>query len=175
MQTIQNLLLDDEKDASLDYISDFSNLLRNMLEQSRNEMINLEDEIDFLKKYIKLEEIRFKNKFEVVWDVDLQEESIEEIYIPTMLIQPLIENAIKYSNANAQNQILIRERIENDFLIVKIENSYDSTVVRTKRHKSTAITVIKERLKLYSKNNVEGRFSLELEKEKAIATIFVPI
>jgi hypothetical protein len=66
-------------------------------------------------------------------------------------------------------------RIENDFLIVKIENSYDSTVVRTKRHKSTAITVIKERLKLYSKNNVEGRFSLELEKEKAIATIFVPI
>jgi hypothetical protein len=175
MQTIQNLLLDDEKDASLDYISDFSNLLRNMLEQSRNEMINLEDEIDFLKKYIKLEEIRFKNKFEVVWDIDLQEESIEEIYIPTMLIQPLIENAIKYSNANAQNQILIRVRIENDFLIVKIENSYDSTVVRTKRHKSTAITVIKERLKLYSKNNVEGRFSLELEKEKAIATIFVPV
>jgi hypothetical protein len=175
MQTIQNLLLDDEKDASLDYISDFSNLLRNMLEQSRNEMINLEDEIDFLKKYIKLEEIRFKNKFDVVWDIDLQEESIEEIYIPTMLIQPLIENAIKYSNAKTQNQILIRVGIENDFLIVKIENSYDSTVVRTKRHKSTAITVIKERLKLYSKNNVEGRFSLELEKEKAIATIFVPI
>lgn len=175
MQTIQNLLLDDEKDASLDYISDFSNLLRNMLEQSRNEMINLEDEIDFLKKYIKLEEIRFKNKFEVVWDVDLQEESIEDIYIPTMLIQPLIENAIKYSNTNTQNQILIQVRIENDFLKVKIENSYDSSVVRTKRHKSTAITVIKERLRLYSKNNVEGRFSLELEKDKAIATIFVPI
>jgi hypothetical protein len=175
MQTIQNLLLEKETESSLDYISDFSNLLRSMLEHSRNEIINLEDEIDFLKKYIKLEKIRFKNKFEVQWDIDLQEESIEEIYIPTMLIQPLIENSIKYSSSESSNVILIQVQIEVNFLIVCITNPYDSRFVRTSKHKSTALTVIKERLKLYSKNNIEGRFSLELKETKAVACIYIPI
>jgi hypothetical protein len=175
MQTIQNLLLEKETESSLDYISDFSNLLRSMLEHSRNEIINLEDEINFLKKYIKLEKIRFKNKFEVQWDIDLQDESIEEIYIPTMLIQPLIENAIKYSSSESSNVILIQVQIEVNFLIVCITNAYDSRFVRTSKHKSTALTVIKERLKLYSKNNIEGRFELELKEAKAVACIYIPI
>jgi sensor histidine kinase YesM len=135
----------------------------------------LEDEIDFLKKYIKLEEIRFKNKFEVRWEIDLQDESIEEIYIPTMLIQPLIENAIKYSSSDSSNVILIQVQIEANFLIVSITNSYDSRFVRTSKHKSTALTVIKERLKLYSKNNIEGRFELDLQQSKAVASIYIPI
>lgn len=175
MQTIQNLLLEKETESSLDYISDFSNLLRSMLEHSRNEIINLEDEIDFLKKYIKLEEIRFKNKFEVRWDIDLQDESIEEIYIPTMLIQPLIENAIKYSSSDSSNVILINIQIQNNFLFVCITNPYDSRFVRKSKHKSTALTVIKERLKLYSKNNIEGRFELDLQQAKAVACIYIPI
>jgi hypothetical protein len=175
MQTIQNLLLEKETESSLDYISDFSNLLRSMLEHSRNEIINLEDEIDFLKKYIKLEKIRFKNKFEVQWDIDLQDESIEEIYIPTMLIQPLIENAIKYSSSESSNVILIQVQIEVNFLIVCITNPYDSRFVRTSKHKSTALTVIKERLKLYSKNNIEGRFELDIQQSKAVACIYIPI
>jgi hypothetical protein len=175
MQTIQNLLLEKETESSLDYISDFSNLLRSMLEHSRNEIINLEDEINFLKKYIKLEKIRFKNKFEVQWDIDLQDESIEEIYIPTMLIQPLIENAIKYSSSESSNVILIQVQIEVNFLNVCITNPYDSRFERTSKHKSTALTVIKERLKLYSKNNIEGRFELELKEAKAVACIYIPI
>lgn len=175
MQTIQNLLIEKDTESSLDYISDFSSLLRSMLEQSRNEIINLEDEIDFLQKYIKLEEIRFKNKFEVQWDIDLNDESIEEIYIPTMLIQPLVENAIKYSSSDSICKILINVRIENNFLVVKIFNSFDKRSIKHGKHKSTALTVIKERLKLYSKNQVEGKFELELEDGNAVATIFIPV
>lgn len=175
MQTIQNLLIEKDTESSLDYISDFSSLLRSMLEQSRNEIINLEDEIDFLQKYIKLEEIRFKNKFEVKWDIDLNDESIEEIYIPTMLIQPLVENAIKYSSSDSICKILISVRIENNFLVVKIFNSFDKRSIKHGKHKSTALTVIKERLKLYSKNQVEGKFELELEDGNAVATIFIPV
>ncbi|HET6227406.1 MAG TPA: two-component regulator propeller domain-containing protein [Bacteroidia bacterium] len=90
--SIQHYILKNEIDQSFNYLSKFSSLIRKVLNNSSSEFITLEDEITTLQLYIDLEQIRFKYPFQFNLQVD--EELDMETDIPTMLIQPYIENSI---------------------------------------------------------------------------------
>ncbi|HET6225034.1 MAG TPA: two-component regulator propeller domain-containing protein [Bacteroidia bacterium] len=90
--SIQHYILKNEVDQSFNYLSKFSSLIRKVLNNSKNEYISLEDEISTLKLYIDLEQLRFKHPFRFILDID--KELDMGIDIPTMLIQPYIENSI---------------------------------------------------------------------------------
>lgn len=90
--SIQHYILKNEIDQSFNYLSKFSSLIRKILNNSRNEFISLEQEISTLQLYIELEQIRFKHPFKFILTVD--DELDMETDIPTMLIQPYIENSI---------------------------------------------------------------------------------
>jgi ligand-binding sensor domain-containing protein len=90
--SIQHYILKNEIDQSFNYLSKFSSLIRKVLNNSSREFITLEDEITTLQLYIDLEQIRFKHPFNFCLNVD--EELDMETDIPTMLIQPYIENSI---------------------------------------------------------------------------------
>ncbi|KAA5533367.1 hypothetical protein F0919_12550, partial [Taibaiella lutea] len=96
LNTIQSFITEKDEAGAIDYLSDFSVLMREILEQSVHTFISLENEIQFLKQYMQLEITRYKHSFDIAWDIKLDEEDLTDIYIPTMLIQPILENAVKH-------------------------------------------------------------------------------
>ena len=86
------------------YLQEFSLLLRKTLAKSQSVYNSLDQELEMMKMYIRLEALRFG----FVWNIEIDGEiNISEIEIPTLLIQPLIENAIKHGLSNLE----IREKI----------------------------------------------------------------
>ena len=82
----------DERTANK-YLSDFSSLMRAVLENSEEDFIPLSSEIELLKKYTMLEHFRFKDKFEYTFTVD-PDLDVDTFEIPPMLLQPYVENAV---------------------------------------------------------------------------------
>tara|TARA_R110001592_G_scaffold95159_1_gene274429 strand:+ start:347 stop:3241 length:2895 start_codon:yes stop_codon:yes gene_type:complete len=90
--SIQDLILKGDIDNSYNYIIKFSKLVRQTLNFSDKEFIDIEEEIELLETYLELEKLRFKADFEFT----IQINNAEDIKVPPMLIQPFVENAIKH-------------------------------------------------------------------------------
>ncbi len=97
--SIQNYLLHNKPNEAGVYLSQFARLIRQNLNSINSSMINLDEEIDRLKNYLDLEKIRMGDKFEYNIVIDEAVES-EDILIPSMIIQPFIENSIWHGIAN---------------------------------------------------------------------------
>ena len=86
------IAVSDERTANK-YLTDFSLLMRSVLENSEEDFIPLEKEIELLELYVKLEHFRFKDKFDYKISVD-ENIALNEFVIPPMLLQPYVENAV---------------------------------------------------------------------------------
>lgn len=102
LNSIQYFLLNNDKIASSKYISKFSKLMRLTLDNSQTTLIPLFTEIEALQLYLELEQVRYKNKFsfELIIDPDID---IESTFIPPLIIQPHIENAIWHGLMHLEN------------------------------------------------------------------------
>jgi tetratricopeptide (TPR) repeat protein len=93
LNSIQYYMYQHDKLATNNYLTKFSSLMRKVLENSRHTSVPLRDEIDALNLYLELECLRFKDKFN--YEIHLDEEIDPLLYkVPTMLIQPYVENSI---------------------------------------------------------------------------------
>lgn len=93
VNSIQYYILNNDKVASNKYLTMFARLMRVTLENSQHHLIPIQDEVLALNLYLDLESLRFEEKFE--YKITLDEENEVEIYkIPTLLIQPYVENSI---------------------------------------------------------------------------------
>jgi len=111
----------DEKSANR-YLSEFSKLMREVMENSQEDFIPLSKEINILELYLKLEHDRFKDKFDYEFNVD-KTINIEETSIPPMLVQPYIENAVWHG---------LRYKEEKGFLAVSMTNEGNAIVIEIK-------------------------------------------
>ncbi|WP_397446488.1 histidine kinase [Polaribacter sp. R77954] len=133
-------------------ISKFSILLRGMLNNSRKEEISLEDEIRLLENYIELEQRMSSKSFKYSIHTNLNNIHPEEILIPTMLMQPFVENCIKHAfEKNSVGEITVNFNTEHRFLQCSIIDNGIGIYQSQKRnsnstHKSVALKVSKERL-----------------------------
>jgi len=93
LNAINHFILNNETETASDYLTKFSRLIRQVLQNSSKKTIPLADEIDTLRLYIELEQVRFKNRFEFSITVDGDIDA-DGIIIPPMLLQPFVENAI---------------------------------------------------------------------------------
>ena len=93
LNSIQQFILKGEVDNANKYLSQFSKLIRLVLQYSEYNFISLEEEIHMLKLYLSLEKTRFGNSFEYKIQTE-QEIDADEIKIPNLMIQPFVENAI---------------------------------------------------------------------------------
>lgn len=93
LNAIQYFMLNNDKLATLNYLSKFARLLRQILDNSIDPKINLEKEIEMLRSYLEMEELRFDNRFSYQIKIaeDLDQTTTD---IPGMIIQPFVENAI---------------------------------------------------------------------------------
>jgi len=101
LNSIQEIiLLNDKKQANL-YLGKFADLMRIILEQSNKDLIPLDDEIKSLQLYLELEALRFETNFQYQLNVE-GILNTNHIRIPSMLIQPYVENAIKHGLLHKQ-------------------------------------------------------------------------
>jgi sensor histidine kinase YesM len=124
LNSIQYYMYQHDKLATNNYLTKFSNLIRKVLENSRYTSIPIRDELDALRLYLDLEMLRFKEKFDYSINVD---EEIDTIMykIPTMLIQPYVENSLTHGliPSGRKGFIKIDLNLKNDYISCTIEDN----------------------------------------------------
>ncbi|HAA00178.1 MAG TPA: hypothetical protein DCD96_00895, partial [Flavobacteriales bacterium] len=105
-----------------DYLVKFSKLVRLVLNNSREKEISLHAELEMLQLYVSLEQLRFDKSFEFILQVS-DDLNLFEIEIPTMLIQPYVENAIWHGlmNLNGERQAVLKIDISQEDNILRID------------------------------------------------------
>ncbi|WP_028890526.1 tetratricopeptide repeat protein [Tenacibaculum sp. 47A_GOM-205m] len=148
------IAVSDERSANR-YLSEFSTLMRAVLENSDEDFIPLTKEIELLELYVKLEHNRFKDKFDYSIDID-KSIPLDEYSIPPMLLQPYIENAIwhglRYKEEKGKLNISMAKK-DNDAIRILIEDDgvgrEKSIEMKTKnqlKQKSKGMSTIKKRV-----------------------------
>lgn len=117
---IQNLMNKNEIDQANRYLSKFARLTRNIL--NNNNLISIAEEVALLNDYLQMEQLRFGFKYEITSDPRLDYANAE---IPSMLLQPILENAIKHGIADLAENGIINIKIEqqNDDLVILISDN----------------------------------------------------
>jgi sensor histidine kinase YesM len=139
-------------------MGEFSKLIRQTLNNSSKQKINLADEIKYLQTYIRLENMRFKNAIAFKWnctnDIDTH-----EVLIPPMLLQPFIENVFvhAFDNQSVNPTLEVTFKIDDAILICEIKDNGKgmSTENINKLNHSKGIGLVKERITLFQKDIVE--------------------
>jgi tetratricopeptide (TPR) repeat protein len=148
----------DLRDASR-YLSSFAKLVRAILENSRNEYITLDKEIQWLENYMSLQLLRFDNQFE--YEIELDEEiDTYDCLIPPMLTQPFIENALEHGlkAIDYKGKIKVKFYQTANFLKIEVEDNgvgleQSAKVNRNKKHESLATKITEERLMFLNKSS----------------------
>jgi len=152
LSAAQYFIMSNENEKAFNYLSDFSLLLRQMFENAKNQSIKLIDEIGFLKRYIELEKLRFNNS--VIYTLAFEGgEEVSNNKIPPMMIQPIVENAIRHGLAPKKDnaELNISFCFENHLVICKIEDNGiglkngAQTFLQTE---NSALKIIRERLSI---------------------------
>ena len=118
LNSVNNFIAKSDERSANRYLSDFSTLMRSVLENSEEDFIPLSKELNLLELYIKLEHSRFPDKFDYRINID-EHLDIPSFQIPPMLLQPYIENAIWHG---------LRYREEKGLLEVSVRSKGDDTL-----------------------------------------------
>jgi len=155
LNSVNSFIATNDERTANKYLSDFSLLMRAVLENSEEDFIPLEKEIELLKLYTKLEHSRFKDKFDYNIVID-ENVKVEEFQIPPMLLQPYIENAVwhglRYKMNKGQLNINIAQVNKNELKIsitddgIGREKSKAMKTENQKKHNSKGLGNIKKRV-----------------------------
>jgi two-component system LytT family sensor kinase len=163
------IAVNDERNANR-YLSEFSVLMRSVLENSDEDFIPLTKEIELLELYVKLEHNRFKDKFDYLITID-KNIDLEQFSIPPMLLQPYIENAIwhglRYKKEKGFLQISIDKKDEDSILIsiqddgIGRKKSQELKTENQLKQKSKGMSTIKKRVAILN-DMYKDRVSVEV-------------
>ena len=122
LNSIQGLINTNNISKANEYLSEFSNLMRNTLIDSDKIYHSLDKEIKILSTYLKLEQLRFEFDYNFRIDESI---NINEIEFPGMLLQPLVENAVRHgvSGLRGEGEIIIHFYRDNQSLIAEITDN----------------------------------------------------
>jgi len=148
-----------------------SSYLRSTLANNEKQQNSLEEELNNAKLYVEIEKIRFGDKFDYVEEI---ESGCKAVIVPSMILQPLIENAIKYGVYESLEKVLIKLncKTENEYLTLTVQNNFDDDTTAPKGEK-IGLKNIRNRLSLiYNQENL-----LVTKKENKIFTakLFIPV
>jgi two-component sensor histidine kinase len=158
--SIQNYLLQNKAEEANLYLSQFARLIRQNLNSANAAYINLEDETDRLMNYLSLEKLRLDDKFEfeIVIDPDIE---VDEVFIPSMIIQPFVENAVWHgispSNETGHIKILFKTGTGHSLMVMVEDNGIgirqSKQYFSTNSHISIGMETTQKRLQLLCKQH----------------------
>jgi ligand-binding sensor domain-containing protein len=163
LSSLQRLVLEQKNDIAILYIARFAKLARAALEFSGRSEITLEEELAYLDNYLALEQLRYKDKFDFNFSVDPLI-NIQKTGIPSMLIQPLCENAIHHGFAKKVSSGLLEIRVrqnQNALIIEVFDNGGGIVEEASELHKSVhALPIIRRRLNLLAQSGQRVHFDI---------------
>lgn len=167
INSIQNFILKRDVNQAYDYLTMFSRLIRLVLQNSRSKETTLKEEIKVIHLYITLEQLRFDNQFE--FNVDIAPNvDIDNIYIPPMLIQPILENSIWHGimplRGERLGKVNLNIQVEQDLLKIAVEDNGVGriTVPKDTIHESISMEVTRERLDIVNMLHDDKRAKIEI-------------
>lgn len=155
LNSIENFILQNDKRKASDYLNKFSRLIRSILDSTRDELVPLAKDMESLKLYVELEQLRFNNKFSYHAEVS-PELSFGDYKVPPLLIQPYIENAIAHGLAHSGKNdlhLVVKVSLEQDMITYSIadngvgrERSRQYNQQNKPRHVSVGLQIAAERI-----------------------------
>lgn len=149
LNSIQGLITKNDLENANRYLSEFSNLLRDSLKESNNDLINLATEIKMLDSYLRLEQLRFGFNYSITLDSEIDKNAIE---VPALLLQPLVENAVKHGIAGLYEKGDLRisfSKEQNDMRVIISDNG--KGFASTKETTGYGLKLTQERIAVINK------------------------
>jgi len=165
LNTIQGLMNTNRIEEANHYLEEFSSLLRKTLSKSHHIYNNLDQELEMMRMYLDLEALRFN----FAWNIEVDERiNPSDIEIPTLLLQPIIENAIKHglSRLGNKGQLLISCKLneQNNNFIISVKDN--GTWVDKNDNAGYGLSLTKERIqtinKLKTGQSIEFTFDTQI-------------
>lgn len=180
LNSVQNFILKNDTREASRYLTKFARLMRLILENSESPMVPLAREIELLRYYTELEQLRFNHRFDFDFQID-SSLSPEAVSIPGMLIQPHIENAIWHGlmHKTEPGHLWVRFlQADEKTIVCEIEDdgvgrarAADMERDRPKAHRSTGLANIRHRLELLNAQLAED---IRLDFEDLLDEIGLP-
>ena len=169
LNSIQNFITSNDGDSATKYLAKFAKLMRQSLEYSDLEYISLEKEIEFLEIYLNLnQKLRFEKN--LTYQIIVGDEIEEDIMgVPTMIIQPYVENAIEHGLRTIEHGLVKVEfnlYDDDNILAIVEDNGIGREKVRERQrkdgyhlnHRSRGTSITEQRLSVLNKSNKSGFF-----------------
>lgn len=168
MHAISTLMEEDVKNARK-MIAKLSDLLRQTLDSTGEIEVPLKKEIEFIKNYLEIEQIRFGDRLKVKFEVD---NNTNDLFVPNLILQPIVENSIKHGISKSRNggEIIIKSSIEQNILKLIVSDDCSKGTVKFKE--GFGLRNTRERIEqLYG-----GSGSIEIKTEHGFETVIsIPV
>ncbi len=151
LAAIQYYIFKNDYESSEQYLVKFSQLIRRFFELSKEKEITLQEEINLLKNYLEIEKLRFKEKLSFTFNID-KNLALDSVKIPTMLLQPIVENAVNHGVFNKLENGLVtinfKKLSTNSYQVEIIDDGvgFENTV-KKKFNKKSSSMVLQDRLR----------------------------
>ncbi|MCA0427479.1 MAG: histidine kinase [Bacteroidetes bacterium] len=158
LNTIQAYIFQKDPENAIDYLNKFSKLTRMILDFSDKESVSLENELESLRMYLDLEKMRFTDQFDFSLTCDVRD--TELIKIPSMIIQPYVENAIKHGLMHLKNgrKLIVSITEKDQFLEVRVDDNGigrkkagELNQIKQNRHQSFSTMANEKRLQILNR------------------------
>jgi sensor histidine kinase YesM len=177
INSIQNIVIDNNTEKALTYIGKFSKLIRQTLHFSDQNKVCLKDEISYLRSYMDIEKLRFGKDISYHFNID-ERINIQETFIKPMLIQPIIENVFvhAFDSKTVDPQIQISFSIIDNYIICTvIDNGRGVSPTFDPIHRSKGLKLVIERIQLIDSSLVDPvHFTQNIPKGTSVS-IQIPI
>jgi tetratricopeptide (TPR) repeat protein len=180
--SISSFIVQNGTDSALKYLSKFSKLMRLTLEYSKGSLIPIDKEIESLKNYLELEQLRFHNKFD--FTIKSSDKVEFNMGLPPLLIQPFVENAILHGMVpkEGNGKIEVNFDVKNGQLIcsisddgIGISKSKEMKENSVQAHQSMALEITKKRLEIMEATIAKSAEIEIIENNGTVVTLRLPI
>jgi two-component system LytT family sensor kinase len=121
MNTIAMLVRNKEDAEAIRVLAGLSDLLRHVLDDARADEVPLREELDFLQRYLAIEQIRFRDRLRTDISVD---PNVLDALVPNLMLQPLVENAVRHGIARraAAGRVCVSARRDTESLVLTVQD-----------------------------------------------------
>lgn len=175
LNSIKRMIMDDDNDGASRYLSKFAALVRATLNHSREDFVSLRETTGHLRAYLEMEQLRFRDVFS--YSIDVQGLREHDTLIPSLVLQPLVENAILHGlqAKKETGRLWIRFRAENGWVLCEVEDDgvgmRDTEIKQAQfgsGHRSVGLENLRSRIGILDKKYEIG-LSLELHNRRKTA------
>ncbi|HSU28743.1 MAG TPA: histidine kinase [Chitinophagaceae bacterium] len=166
-----NALIGARPEEARKMVQQLSDFLRGTIRKEENQWASLQEELQYLQLYLEIEKVRFGNRLHTIIESD---EPTNKLQLPAMLLQPIVENAIKFGLYDTTGETIIRltaSKSGND-LLIRVENPFDPETSSPKQGIGFGLQSIDRRLYLLFART--GLLKTETKENIFITTVLIP-